>query len=248
MVTTSITPKEEDMESEEKKTTSLTPEEVEKRKEAEFEAVSALIQLSKAHPKPKNKKRKRAGKSQLGEVEIAGESADKKQRKTVEKDDSEETLREILRWKGTIEEKPHFLSELDVVGVCSEPTWKQLMESDVNDNQIRLMLGKLQVKKMMLQVMGDTERDGTDFELEVSVYVRGGEFRKMVFKTWKGTPVLTSPEWKKFVSDHKLKKHCDFVTVWMFKHRESRQVCFAVDVTRLAVEKRLSNRIMKITS
>lgn len=101
---------------------------------------------------------------------------------------------------------------------------------------------------MMLQVMGNTERAGTDFELEVSVYVRGSEVRKMVFKSWKGTPVLTSLGWKKFVSDHKLKKHCDFLTMWMFKHRETRQVCFAVDVTHLPVEKRLSSRIKKITS
>lgn len=228
--------------------TSLTPQEEEKRKEAELEAVSALIQLSEAHPKQQNKKRKRAGKSQ---AEIAGELADKKQpreRKPVEKDDSEETLREILRWKGTIEEKPHFLSELDVVGVCSEPTWKQLMESDVNKGQISLKLGKPQVKKMMLQVMGNTERVGASYQQEVSVYVRGSEVRKMVFKSWNGSPVLTSPGWNEFVRDYKLEKHCDFLTIWMFKHRETRQVCFAVDVTHLPVEKRLSSRIKKITS
>ncbi|CAA7028929.1 unnamed protein product [Microthlaspi erraticum] len=132
-------------------------------------------------------------------------------RKVVEEDDSEETLREILRWKRNIPETPPFL---DGVGVCSQPVWKQLMESDVKE-----------------------------------VYGRGGEVHKMMFKMWGvDTPVLKSPGWKTFVRDNELKMHCDFLTLWMFKHREGGHICFAIDFTTLPVENKLSWRITKVAN
>ncbi|KAG7614981.1 DNA-binding pseudobarrel domain superfamily [Arabidopsis thaliana x Arabidopsis arenosa] len=120
---------------------------------------------------------------------------------------------------------------------------EQLMDSDVKDNQYRLMLGKEPVKKMM-DAVGKTEKLGTK-GLNVSVYGPNGENHKMVLKIWiKGTPVLTSG-WKNFVKSYKLEKHVDFLTIWMFRHKKTREICFAIDSTRFPVKGTLSKRILQ---
>ncbi|AEE82282.1 hypothetical protein [Arabidopsis thaliana] len=120
---------------------------------------------------------------------------------------------------------------------------EQLMDSDVKDNQYRLMLGKEPVKKMM-DALGKTEKLGTK-GLNVSVYGPNGENHKMVLKIWiKGTPVLTSG-WKNFVKSYKLEKHVDFLTIWMFRHKKTREICFAIDSTRFPVKGTLSKRILQ---
>ncbi|KAL9816251.1 putative B3 domain-containing protein [Arabidopsis thaliana] len=119
----------------------------------------------------------------------------------------------------------------------------ELMDSDVKDNQYRLMLGKEPVKKMM-DAVGKTEKLGTK-GLNVSVYGPNGENHKMVLKIWiKGTPVLTSG-WKNFVKSYKLEKHVDFLTIWMFRHKKTREICFAIDSTRFPVKGTLSKRILQ---
>ncbi|VVB02841.1 unnamed protein product [Arabis nemorensis] len=137
----------------------------------------------------------------------------------------------------------------EAVGVCSELMRKQLMGSDVKGNQCRLMLVKNEAKKMMLRVFEKTERGiGTD-GLKVSVYGQDGEVYEMMLKMWnKNTvPVLTSSVWNKFVGDYGLMKHSDFLTIWMFRHIESRKICFAIDSKRFtSITKKLSSRISKL--
>ncbi|KAG7619475.1 DNA-binding pseudobarrel domain superfamily [Arabidopsis suecica] len=145
-----------------------------------------------------------------------------KKRKVAEVDNSEETLECMRGW---------------------ETLGRKLMDSDVKDNQYRLMLRKEPVKKMM-DALGKTEKLGTK-GLNVSVYGPNGENHKMVLKIWiKGTPVLTSG-WKNFVKSYKLEKHVDFLTIWMFRHKKTREICFAIDSTRFPVKGTLSKRILQ---
>ncbi|CAF1700837.1 unnamed protein product [Brassica oleracea var. botrytis] len=221
-------------------TTSLTPEEEE---EAEHE-VLALIQLSQNHP-IKRRKRVKADKSQPEEVEVSDQAKQRKKRQPMKKDNSEETLTLLLNWNKTKPAKPPFL--LDLVGnVCSKPVRKQLMGSDVKKDQSRLKLRKAEVKKMVQQVMGRSDKVGTK-GLEVSVYGQEGEVGKMMFKMWSvNTPVLMGIGWKTFVKDNDLTKHCDFLTIWMFRHKNSDEICFAIDKTRHhTVTRPLSKRISK---
>ncbi|KAL9285538.1 putative B3 domain-containing protein [Arabidopsis thaliana] len=144
------------------------------------------------------------------------------------------------------EEEEDEEEEYDEESVCEDDLEVKscyLMDSDVKDNQYRLMLGKEPVKKMM-DALGKTEKLGTK-GLNVSVYGPNGENHKMVLKIWiKGTPVLTSG-WKNFVKSYKLEKHVDFLTIWMFRHKKTREICFAIDSTRFPVKGTLSKRILQ---
>lgn len=142
-----------------------------------------------------------------------------KQRKVVKGDDSEETFMCMIDWAANRPEYP----------------------------PRRLLLGKDQTKKMMVSVLRKQEKLGTN-GLKVSVYGPDGEIHKMVFKMWgktKNTPILMSSGWKNFVRKYNLQKHCDFLSVWMFRHTETRQICYAIDSTRLPVKDKLSSRISK---
>ncbi|CAH2058658.1 unnamed protein product [Thlaspi arvense] len=236
----------------EEKPTSLTPEEEEKEAEREDVAVLALIRLSQTHPKQHNKrmkadesqlhnKRMKADEIQPREAIIAGQAV-KRQRERRKQDNSEETLRIMVEWNEIKPEKPPFVRDLNAVGVCSEPVRKQLTKSDVLNDQCRLMLGKKEVKKMMLHVLGHSGRVGTN-GIEVLVHGPDGEVHTMVFKMWADTPVLAGVGWKKFVGGYGLEMNSDFLTIWMFKHSETQQICFAIDVTRFPVQYPLSSTI-----
>lgn len=168
-----------------------------------------------------------------------------KRRKVVEEDNSEETLKLLLRWINKTQIQPQEIVDA-AMGRCSKPIRKQLTESDVKEDQNRLMLGKLQVEKMMLPLLKESEIPRGTNGLEVMVYGPDGKVHEMMFKLWnKKTPVLTCG-WNKFVATYGLKMHCDFLTISMFRHIETRKICFAIDSTRLPVKRQLSRRISKI--
>ncbi|KAG7585840.1 DNA-binding pseudobarrel domain superfamily [Arabidopsis thaliana x Arabidopsis arenosa] len=160
------------------------------------------------------------------EVKISNQTyANKgKKRKVAEVDNSKETLLRMINWEANRPKNPPrriFVRDPDAMGACSELMWKQLTGSDVKENQCRLH--------------GQT----------VSVYGPKGEIHEMVFKMWKkDTPVLMSVGWKNFVKKYKLEKHVDFLTIWMFRHKETRKICFAIDSTRFPVKGMLSPKIL----
>ncbi|KAJ0259484.1 hypothetical protein HA466_0058310 [Hirschfeldia incana] len=170
----------------------------------------------------------------------------KSTKEKIEVDDTDETLMILQEWNHT---KPDpvekiFSGDADVAELFSEPIKKQVTMSDVEIGQGRLMLGKQQVQKKMFPLLEHSEiPQGTGFH--VSVYGPDGEVQTMKFKMWSDDiPVLTSG-WKDFVRKYKLKKHRDFLTIWMFRHRVTRGICFAIDKTRLSVTGPLSSRILK---
>ncbi|WZZ55648.1 hypothetical protein YC2023_055755 [Brassica napus] len=164
-----------------------------------------------------------------------------------EVDDTEETLMILQEWSHT---KPDpvekiFSGDADVAELFSEPIKKQLTMSDVENGQCRLMLGKQQVQKKMHPLLEHSEIPLGTEGLDVSVYGPNGEVQTMKFKMWgEDTPVLTSG-WKDFVDKYDLEKHRDFLTIWMFRHRVTRGICFAIDSTSFSVTGPLSSRISK---
>ncbi|XP_019101963.1 PREDICTED: putative B3 domain-containing protein At4g03160 [Camelina sativa] len=155
----------------------------------------------------------------------------RKKNKTVKEDDSEETLQLMLQWKANTPEKPPrsiFFPDPDVAPVREE----------AGENH---------------DVLGKTDKLGIDGR-DVVVYgpdVKTHGTHDMVFKMWgnrQDTPVLKSAGWREFVEAYDLKMHCDFLTIWMFRHKKTRRICFAINRHKYPVDGKLSKRISKATS
>lgn len=160
--------------------------------------------------------------------------------KYMEEDDSDATLSLLRQWKIPAT-PPEKIIKRDLIEKCSKPIRKQMTKRD--EEQSRLVLSKSQVTKKLLD---ETEipRDG----IRVSVYGPDGKVHEM--KMWpdekkKENELDLTFGWRNFVEDYELKEICDFVTVWMFRHKLSREICLAIDRTRLSFRKQVSKRISK---
>ncbi|MCD9644722.1 hypothetical protein HAX54_033144 [Datura stramonium] len=114
-----------------------------------------------------------------------------------------------------------------LIGKCSNPFMKQLTKSDVNEHQGRLLLNNDDVRKQLLPLLNEESEDLAD-GIKVTTFDPIGNFYNMRFKTWgnyKSYVLLGS--WRQFIKEHKLKEH-DFVTVWMFRHNQTGELCFAL--------------------
>ncbi|XVE63548.1 hypothetical protein DITRI_Ditri07aG0028900 [Diplodiscus trichospermus] len=119
-----------------------------------------------------------------------------------------------------------------IVGECSRPCEKQLTETDLNDNQTRLSLSKDHVRDYILRLL----RQGEDVSqgIPVTVYDSEGNEYSMRFVFWSSKVyVLTTTAWKRFYKKHGFQKDIDIVTVWMFRHRLTQKLCFAITSRRL---------------
>ncbi|KAF8087694.1 hypothetical protein N665_0570s0008 [Sinapis alba] len=201
------------------------------------EAAKALIALSRGkpyHPREED-----------GDV-TNYESSNKKCKAEKEFDNSKETMMIIKAWSlakpDPVENIPNGVA--DMVEQISEPIKKQLTVSDVKEDLHRLMLGKDQVKQKMRPLLTCSEIQRLKEGLNVRVYGPENVVQNMKFNMWgKGTPVLTAG-WKGFVAACKLKEHCDFLHIWMFRHRETRELCFVIDKTKYsAITKPLAKKI-----
>ncbi|KAK1397235.1 TF-B3 domain-containing protein [Heracleum sosnowskyi] len=117
-----------------------------------------------------------------------------------------------------------------LVGECSPPWEKQLKGSDLLKGQRRLLLKQSYAKQYLYPLLSSREidklkRDG----ILVNVYDGEGNMYEMIFKLW-GTKahVLTSDGWLEFYRDHNLIEEIDWITIWMFKHVHTHQLCFAI--------------------
>lgn len=123
---------------------------------------------------------------------------------------------------------PPIPSLAGLIGKCSKSFEKQLTATDLDDHQMRLPLNWNHVEEFMLPILmleaGEDVKEG----FEVTTYDWEGNQYSMKFKAWKKMYVLTTKEWKRFYTKHQLKKEIDFVRVWMFRHRQTHNICFAI--------------------
>ncbi|KAL0862371.1 hypothetical protein Bca101_041489 [Brassica carinata] len=155
-----------------------------------------------------------------------------------EEDDSEQTMRFLTRWKAP-KIPPRKIIHRSSIERCSRPIQKQLTTSDVNSSELVLP------RKRFQQLLDETESArGRKETYKVLVYGPDGKVHEM----WLGDDEERSSfeltlGWRKFVVDYELKECCDFVTVWMFRHRDAQKICLAVDAIRLSFRKEVSKRI-----
>lgn len=128
----------------------------------------------------------------------------------------------------------------NLIGTCSKPFEKQLTDSDVRDDQSRLSMNKQDVENFLLPLLDGGEN--LHVGIPVTVYDLEGEAYPMVFKQWASKIYILTAGWKRFSHDHHLSKHQDFVTVWMFRHNVTGNLCFVISSRRLPVFEPIKRR------
>ncbi|CAL5201403.1 unnamed protein product [Lathyrus oleraceus] len=118
--------------------------------------------------------------------------------------------------------------------VCCKPFEKKLSLSDLNVYQNRLFLKKSHVEKYFLPLLKIDE--DVEKGINVVVFDMQGKTFNTTFKFWsKKYYVFNGVGWQKFFKEHNLKANQDFVTVWMFRHSEIDNLCFALSLRRVEV-------------
>ena len=155
-------------------------------------------------------------------------------------DDSEQTMRFLTRWKAP-KIPPKKIIHDRLVEQCSRPVQKQLTTSDVKERRLSLPRNKFQ------KLLDESEATRGRKETRVSVYGPEGEVHEMWLGDDDEEERSSSFElvigWRKFIVDYELKECCDFITVWMFRHRDTQRICLAVDATRFVFRLQVSKRI-----
>ncbi|XWS27551.1 hypothetical protein CRYUN_Cryun26dG0125700 [Craigia yunnanensis] len=127
------------------------------------------------------------------------------------------------------------------IGECSRPCEKRLTETDLNDSQTRLSLNKNHVQESMLPLL--KENEDVKKGIQVTTYDSEGNKYSMRFVFWTMKYYVLT-EWKRFYKEHGLEKDIDIVTVWIFRHRFTQELCFAITWRRsqMAVPTKLNRR------
>ena len=160
-------------------------------------------------------------------------------------EDSEQTLTFLTRWKAP-ETPPEKIIYPSLVEQCSRPIQKQLTTSDVKQNKLSqsgLSLPNSQVRKKFQQLL---EESGEN-ERRFSVYGPDGKVHEIWLGKERKSSFGLTIGWWRFVVEYWLKEWCNFVTVWMFRHRDTQRICLAIDVTKFAFRKQVSKRISEAT-
>ncbi|KAK1370541.1 hypothetical protein POM88_036633 [Heracleum sosnowskyi] len=113
---------------------------------------------------------------------------------------------------------------------CSVPLKKLLTQSDLKTDQRRLLLKKGEVKQYLYPLLSSHEVKKVETSgIYVNVYDGEANIYEMKFTLWaEKAYVLTNKNWIKFCKDYNLVADVDWVTVWMFKHRSTHQLSFAI--------------------
>ncbi|KAF5479384.1 hypothetical protein F2P56_000214 [Juglans regia] len=125
-----------------------------------------------------------------------------------------------------------------IIGACSKPFEKQLTPTDVRTDQCRLSFNKADVENFLLPLLNKS--DDLVRGTPVTVYdMNGRKECSMTFKRWASKFHVLTEGWNKFCKEHELRKYEDFVTVWMFRHVRSGELCFVLSMRRMPVFKPL---------
>ncbi|XP_058784839.1 B3 domain-containing protein At1g20600-like [Vicia villosa] len=116
--------------------------------------------------------------------------------------------------------------------VCCKPFEKKLTSSDLNAYQNRLLLKKDHVETYFLPSLKRDEE--VNKGINVVVFDMQGKTFNTMFKFWSNKYyVFNGVGWQKFFKEHNLKADQDFITVWMFRHSEINNLCFALSIRRV---------------
>jgi hypothetical protein len=108
---------------------------------------------------------------------------------------------------------------------CCKPFEKKLSASDLKVDQNRLF-------KYFIPLLRKCEEKIED-GINVIAYDMQGRTFNMKFIFWsKKYYVLNGSGWKNFFQEHSLEANQDHVKVWMFRHSETDNICFALSIRR----------------
>lgn len=120
----------------------------------------------------------------------------------------------------------------NIISHCGMPFEKQLKDSDLKKSQNRLFLNKSHVEKHFLFLLREEENVKAGIPVIVYDTNMHDHMFSMKFKLWANKYYVLMEGWKTFVQSHSLQKIKDYVTVWMFRHAEDNQLCFALSIRR----------------
>ncbi|PSS15574.1 B3 domain-containing protein [Actinidia chinensis var. chinensis] len=120
-----------------------------------------------------------------------------------------------------------------LIGECGVPFEQQLTETDMNKHRARLLIAQELVEKFVMPFMSEEERRSLKCGQEIQVTACGsnGIEYPMTFKCWGSKMVLTSG-WNEFRIDNEFKALQDWVTMWVFRHKRTSQLCFGMIARR----------------
>ncbi|GFS41220.1 hypothetical protein Acr_00g0073130 [Actinidia rufa] len=117
-----------------------------------------------------------------------------------------------------------------LIGECGVPFEKQLTDTDVNKGQGRLSIAKELVEKFVKPLMGEEERRSLEQsqETQVDVYGSKGIRYPMKFKIWSSKMHVLTSGWNEFCGNNEFKALNDWVSLWVFRHKETEKLCFVM--------------------
>ncbi|KAK7839253.1 putative b3 domain-containing protein [Quercus suber] len=125
---------------------------------------------------------------------------------------------------------PEHIAMLIKDGQCSTPFFKQLQVHEFT--AATLLLSKPVVETCLFPLLNEEEKNAPG-GVPVTAYDEKGEAFPMRFKRKSGNNAyLLCEGWKEFSIEHELRKFQDFVTLWMFRNKETDGLCFVVSCRR----------------
>ena len=99
----------------------------------------------------------------------------------------------------------------------------------------------------MKPLLSDEERRSLehDKETQVDVYGLKGIRYQMKFKIWGSKMHVLTSGWKEFRGDNEFKALHDWVTLWVFRHKETEKLCFVMIARTFPTDKLVAKRSQK---
>ncbi|KAI5674468.1 hypothetical protein M9H77_14832 [Catharanthus roseus] len=133
-----------------------------------------------------------------------------------------------------------------IIDGCSLPFQKQLTHTDISRGHNRLAFNKNDVRTGIFPLLYSLNYCVKDLEdgISVKAYDSRGREYNMNFKTWTNNKVyvLNTPGWCEFVEKGQLIENIDWVSVWVFNKKNSRELCFALIVDRFPTPHTIKKR------
>ena len=88
------------------------------------------------------------------------------------------------------------------------------------------------MSKTLLPLLNKNEV--VDNGIPIIMYDIKGKEHSMTFKLWESRVYVFKEWWNTFCQKHSLREHEDVVTMWMFRHVQTRELCFSISSRRLS--------------
>lgn len=117
--------------------------------------------------------------------------------------------------------------------IFSKPFQKLLTRTDLRPDQSRLSLNKSHVQEYLVSMLRKDE--DLSVGIPVTTYNMKGKSYPMIFKLWCSKVYVLTSGWTEFQQENNLTAEEDFITIWMFRHVDTGNLCFVIN-SRKSVE------------